>query len=249
MSSEGGGEKVPIWIISFADMITLLLAFFVMLQALSTSQDLIYKGREASESFRRAIDGLGIPDLLWGKEIADYDQLRPTHFTEPDPTPDPTDRRRVLGDEAIRQTYAEMEKAMVVKSTRLTEVTISKKIVVSAFEPGTASLTREGREAIESYVRAARDARWDRPTRVYVIGVAAESEGLSATKAWELSARRAAAAQRALEPLTAQPRRQGRWQICSHGNVDVSRWRDEYGADAEKAQLLLAITEAHHDGE
>ena len=38
MSSEGG-ERVPIWIISFADMITLLLAFFVMLSTFSSYDD------------------------------------------------------------------------------------------------------------------------------------------------------------------------------------------------------------------
>jgi len=242
-----GGEKVPLWIISFADMITLLLAFFVMLQSLSTERDLAYGGREASESFRRAIQGLGIPDLLLGQQVAEFDQLRPTHFAEADPAPDQADHRRVLGDEAIRATFAAVEKAMAVRSTRLTEVTISKKIVSGAFAPGSAELTREGREAIESYVRAARDARWDRPTRVYVIGVV--SETLPPPRAWELAARRAAAAQRVLEPLTSELERQGRWLVCSHGNLEVERWREAYGADVEKAHLLLAVTEAHRDGE
>jgi len=249
MSEEGGGENVPIWIISFADMITLLLAFFVMLQALSSSQDMIYRGREASESFRRTIQGLGIPDLLWGKEFAKFDQLKPVYYADPDPIPDPADKRRILGDEAIRAAYADMEKAMTVQSTRLTEVTISKKMVLSAFEPGSATLTREGREAVESYVRAARDTRYNRSTRVYVIGVVAESEGLSASKAWGLASRRAAVVEQALEPLTVEMQRQGRWQVCSYGNVEATRWREVYGADVEKAQVLLAVTEAQRDGE
>ena len=33
---EGGGESAPLWIISFADMISLLMAFFVMLSTFST---------------------------------------------------------------------------------------------------------------------------------------------------------------------------------------------------------------------
>lgn len=248
MSDEGGGEKVPLWIISFADMITLLLAFFVMLQTLACDQNATLEGREASESFRRAIQGLGIPDLLWGKQQgADFGKLRQRNFVEPDPTPDTTDTRRLLGDEEARSAFAEMEKAMATKSTPLSEVTISKRIIPLAFEPGTAKLTPEGTAALLEYVRAVRDTRSGEPTRVYVIGLAGEN--LSPAKGWALSAERAAAAQRVLEPLAGDLLQQGLWQICSQGSFDLTHWRQVYGTGVEKAHVLLAVTEVRTDGE
>ena len=65
--AEAGGEKVPIWIISFADMITLLLSFFVMLQTMASRRDdKLFS--IAQDSFRRSMAGFGIPDLVFGKQ-------------------------------------------------------------------------------------------------------------------------------------------------------------------------------------
>ena len=60
---EEEAEGAPAWIVSFADMITLLLAFFVLLQSFAQEQDpeLFHQGQG---SFRRSISGFGIPDLL-----------------------------------------------------------------------------------------------------------------------------------------------------------------------------------------
>ena len=62
------GTKVPAYIVTFSDMITLLLTFFVMLLSLANVQDpeLFDKGRDAFlESIRHI--GLG---MLFGKEEA-----------------------------------------------------------------------------------------------------------------------------------------------------------------------------------
>jgi outer membrane protein OmpA-like peptidoglycan-associated protein len=67
---EGGGEKAPLWIISFADMISLLMAFFVMLQTLATehTNELFTTGRGkfvvTMGEFKRTINGFGMPGLF-----------------------------------------------------------------------------------------------------------------------------------------------------------------------------------------
>lgn len=55
----------PAYIVSFSDMMTLLLAFFILLQIFSTRQDpeLFAQGRG---SFMRAIETFGLPGLLLG---------------------------------------------------------------------------------------------------------------------------------------------------------------------------------------
>ena len=82
-----GGQKTPGWIVSFTDMITLLLAFFVLLQAFA-------KERHPELFFA----GLGIPDLLFGKmEKAEQSHWMKKHPTEPDE--ENMNRSRVLDAE------------------------------------------------------------------------------------------------------------------------------------------------------
>ena len=75
---EEAGEKVPIWIISFADMITLLLAFFVMLQSMAHSKDAtLTKG--VQRSFVTSMSRCGLPDFLFESDDqmdVDWQRLR-----------------------------------------------------------------------------------------------------------------------------------------------------------------------------
>ena len=63
---EDGDPKVPGYIVTFSDMVTLLLTFFVMLLSLSQIQDpeLFDKGRDA---FLESIRNIGL-GVLFGKE-------------------------------------------------------------------------------------------------------------------------------------------------------------------------------------
>jgi hypothetical protein len=71
--AEEQGEKAPLWIISFADMISLLMAFFVMLLTMASTKSgkLANEGEGIFEAtifgFKKSIEGFGLPGLFGGK--------------------------------------------------------------------------------------------------------------------------------------------------------------------------------------
>ena len=77
--TEEGSPKVPGYIVTFSDMVTLLLTFFVMLLSLATVQDdeIFYKGRD---SFSFAIRSLGLGMLLGSKPRPDFGSVKIKHF-------------------------------------------------------------------------------------------------------------------------------------------------------------------------
>ncbi|HBG78043.1 MAG TPA: hypothetical protein DDW84_04230 [Phycisphaerales bacterium] len=71
---EEKGESAPLWIISFADMISLLMAFFVMLQTMATpkgggmGQTKPGVFESTISSFQDSIRCFGLPELFNGKK-------------------------------------------------------------------------------------------------------------------------------------------------------------------------------------
>ena len=83
-SIEESGPKVPGYIVTFSDMVTLLLTFFVMLLSLASVQDpeLVNVGRN---SFFQSIRDLGIGMLTGKRPKPDFGYTKTMHFiNEPD---------------------------------------------------------------------------------------------------------------------------------------------------------------------
>jgi len=94
---ENLGPSVPAYIVTFSDMVTLLLTFFVMLLSLANPQDpkLVNKGKDA---FFRSIMGLGI-GLGQGEKIkSELSQKQSYHRTDLDDASSPN---RLLDAEQI----------------------------------------------------------------------------------------------------------------------------------------------------
>ncbi len=73
--TEESSAKVPAYIVTFSDMVTLLLTFFVMLLSLSQIQDpeLFDKGRD---SFVESMENFGI-GMLSGKKMGpDFGEVK-----------------------------------------------------------------------------------------------------------------------------------------------------------------------------
>jgi flagellar motor protein MotB len=100
-------DDVPAWIVSFSDMVTLLLAFFVLLQAFASekSPDLFFAGRG---SFERAIHGLGIPDLLLGRRNSDQKDWRRIKYPMPEDERKVRRRVRDYDEDRMRELFNQM---------------------------------------------------------------------------------------------------------------------------------------------
>ncbi len=214
-SDDDGDGGQPMWIVSFTDMITLLLAFFVLLQAFAADQDpdLFHAGQG---SFRRAIEGLGMMTLLFGQPstIEGVERKR-RHPTEEQ---DEEDRRRVLDaeDDRIREIFRELRDMTSVRTADHSPRTTLALTTGVRFGPGEATLSEQDAESLDA--RAADIARTvpaGRRVRVNVIAGGADCAG--ETEAWWVSARRASAAAACLGKALRRHAPAREWTVRSWG--------------------------------
>ena len=223
---EDKKPEVPGWIVSFSDMTTLLLAFFVLLQTFAKTQDpeLFYAGQG---SFRRAISGMGISKWLGGqtaKPLVDYRKLQ--YPTAPKEDEDGRERIMDLDDEKIRQAFRGLRESMEMKASDVASETIHVQNTPVTFQVGKDDL---GEKAMGFLSQLARDLKQtaDRESvKLYVIGLAADVK--TRKEQMVLSARRAAAVQRYLSAALSGES-SDKWDVYSWGAGDGGRWCQTYG--------------------
>ena len=212
---DDGGPEVPAWVVSFADMITLLLAFFVMLQAFALEQqpDLFLQGQGA---FRRSIAGLGIPSWLLGSEAKpDAKDQKKRYQTEEEDRSETRKRLISARDQKIRLVFRELKDMIETRTDQQQAELRHVMRVTTRFAPGKASLNNIQRENLVGLADTLRQNLNEDVARICVFGWA--NDVPDGKDRWLVASRRAEAVADVLRNALARKMGKKTWRIISMG--------------------------------
>ena len=243
---EDKPDEVPAWIVSFSDMVTLLLAFFVLLQifAKEPDPDLFQAGQG---SFKRAIAGLGIPNLLLGPDLTLTAKHRRVYwFVKKAPEEFPKNRIIDADDEKIRKVFDEIKQLIKIEASDNKHKLISSTATPIQFKPGSSQLDEMGLKFLTGFAEDIRHDLTNRKVSIRILGLCPRQG--DDKQRWMLASQRARSVEKALRKALAGKLNNNQWQIESSGSGSPGQWCRTYGTSAELAHIVIAITGVREDG-
>ena len=181
--------KVPAYIVTFSDMTTLLLTFFVMLLTITTVRDneLFYKGRD---SFRFSIGTLGLGLLLGREQKPDLGYLK-IQYSIANPEKSSTKRSINAKEEKARRIFNELQKTITARPSEIAAKKNDFTVTNIRFARGDAQLNESAKQFLGGFCSQLQKNYSSRTVKLYILGLAADQKGEK--EQWILSAKRAKA--------------------------------------------------------
>jgi len=244
---EDGPPKVPSYIVTFADMITLLLTFFVMLLSLAEVQDpeLFNIGRDA---FLESIKYVGLGALFGREEVPHFGYRKERHFIA---NPDESTAHRTIDAEAeeIRRILEQVKQHATIMPLQIGAKRTDFSVVNVQFSPGRAALNELAKEFLTGFCRDLQQDLSYEPVDLYVLGLANDEK--SEKEQWLLSARRAQTVADFLRDtlLAASGSSKGpdvpwdrsKWHIRSWGAGPGGDWVGRNGPISRQSHVLIGV--------
>jgi len=246
-TSEEQGPKVPGYIVTFSDMVTLLLTFFVMLLTLADVQDpeLFDKGRD---SFLESIRYVGLGPLFGRQQMPNLGSLKTKYYI---PNPDETFNNRSIDAKAeqLHRLLEELKQSMTTITSRITAERADFSVVNVHFLPARADLDNSATKFLTEFCRDLQLSTDQKPGMLYVLGLAPDE--ITEKEQWLLSARRAEAVaqflRNNLDSIANLPGNQDRsesrpkWSIHSWGAGPGGVWAGPDSLMSKRSQILIAV--------
>ncbi len=231
------GPKVPAYIVTYSDMTTLLLTFFVMLLSLAAVQDpeLFNKGRG---SFIQSMRELGLGMLYNKKRAPEFGHVKIKYFVE---TPDKFFLGRSIHakEEEIRRAFKDVSRSMKTLPSQIVAQKTSFSITNIRFSPGRAILNEPAKRFLTEFCSHLHQDSDSRPIKLYVLGLAGDEP--TETQQWMLSARRAQAVADFLQDSLSLT---SNWFVYSWGAGPGGDWVGQNSPISEKSHILIAVLRA-----
>lgn len=247
---EDGGTKVPSYIVTFSDMVTLLLTFFVMLQTLSSTQDpeLFDKGRNAFLESMRYI-GLGI--FFDRGEIATLGNIKNKNYID---NPDELTEKRTIDARAeeIRRILERLKQSTTFVPSRIVAKKANFSVTNVHFSPGRYDLDAPAKTFLMGFSRDLQQDTGKGAVDLYVLGLA--SDGKDEKDQWLISAKRAGtvadflrstlSAYGAEKTQLSRADSKSRWSVYSWGAGPGGDWVGRDSPVSRHSQILIAVLRA-----
>lgn len=238
---EEKGESAPLWIISFADMISLLMAFFVMLMTMATARSgkLCNAGEGIFEKtlygFRRTIEGFGMPGLFGtAGEGLDLDSPKVYY---PISDGDSMDARTIdAREEKTRRAFHQVQVRARTYEAQVQGRNPDFVVLPIAFAQGQSVLNDSAVQSLKTYTKNLKDLASLEGLQLYVVGLAPDES--NQREQWLLSARRAEAAAKLLRDELSS---EGSCRVFSWGAGAGGDWVKQDGPIARQSQIAVAV--------
>lgn len=246
-TTEEQGPKVPGYIVTFSDMVTLLLTFFVMLLTLADVQDpeLFDKGRD---SFIESLRYVGLGSLIGRQQKPNLGNLKTIHNI---PNPDQTSERRTIDAKAeeLYRIFETLKQSMTTMSSQLTAERVNFSVTNIHFLPGSTDLDKPAMTFLTEFCRDLHLGTSGKSGMLYVLGLAPDVT--TEKEQWILSARRAESVaqfmRKSMDSATGVQQQQGfsesllNWSVYSWGAGPGGEWAGPDSFISEHSQILIAI--------
>ncbi len=231
---EDEGQKVPGYIVTFSDMVTLLLTFFVMLLSLANTQDpeLFNSGRD---SFVRSIKGYGLGILFGKKESMEFSDPKVLNKVE---NPEDIDQETAIDarEERTRRIFSQIQESMKTMPSDLSGGKIDYPAPEIKFAAGSVKLEDHAKQYLEDFCSRIQSDPDIESASLYVLGIA--TEAASRQKQWSLSALRAKAVSDYIARILPE---QQRPTIYSWGAGPGKVWTNDDSSMAKNCEILISI--------
>ncbi len=189
-TSDDSGPCVPAYIVTFSDMITLLLTFFVLLLSLADEQkeELFTAGQSA---FKRALADFGMSGSLFSSHNGlDFEHPKAKYRVN-EGQDENNDRSIDSQMEMLRRKLLDVERTMEILPSQIVGVSKTFTVTNIRFKRGKWNLDEPTRVFLNTYCRQLAETLGTEAATVYVVGLAATER--TETKQWLVSAHRAEA--------------------------------------------------------
>lgn len=232
--SSDSKPPIPAYIVTFSDMVTLLLTFFVMLLSLAQEQraELFNQGRQA---FVEYIRYWGIGTLFGRKNSPDFGNVQVRYFIK-DPDRSFDARSVDAREEDIRRLFKRVAAEMEAIPSQIIGAKTDFSVAGVRFQAGGAELGEQGKAFVRQYVQDLRAGGDYGDVKLYVLGLAPEERGAAAQ--WITSAKRAQAVAKHLRTLIPQA---NNWPVYSWGAGPGGAWVDEDSPASQQSHVVIGV--------